>query len=169
MSEMGKISQWRFKLAVHRHHKVVYQMATGLLGDPSEAEDVTQDTFTQYWQKGADVEQAKAWLLRVARNNCLDRLRRSARVDYREHDELPMQTDNRDAPWRLQKDEASFRLHAEIAKLAEPQRSLIILFSLRGMNGQDCARILGISTNQVKVYLHRAKAKLREQLENIDE
>jgi len=49
--------------------------------------------------------------------------------------------------------------------LPEPQRSLLVMFDVHGMDGAACARVLGLNANQVKVYLHRARRKLREQLE----
>ena len=57
------------------------------------------------------------------------------------------------------------RLRRLIDKLPEPQRSLIVLFDVQGMNGAECARILDIDANQVKVYLHRARRRLRLGLE----
>ena len=57
------------------------------------------------------------------------------------------------------------RAHAAIGRLFEPQRSLVILFDLQGLKGEACARVLDINVNQVKVYLHRARRKLRSELE----
>ena len=162
---MGKISHMSYQLVVHRHYRKVYQVANALLNDPSEAEDVTQDTFTKYWEDGHTILNAKHWLLRVTRNECLDRLRKHARVDYMDGEDLPLLADHKDAVWHLSEHERSTRLHKEISRLPEPQRSLIVLFSLRGLSGADCARILELNENQVKVYLHRARTRLREQME----
>lgn len=165
---MGNLPQWKFRLGVERHYRLVYQTAAGLLRDPAEAEDVTQETFTQYWQHGAEAEHTKAWLLRVARNRCLDRLRRRTRIEYREPENLPEPADHRDALVSLELDEMTQRLRCAVASLPEPQRSIVMLFSLQGMSGKDCAQALGLSVNQVKVYLHRARAHLRRQVEQID-
>ena len=165
LTVMGKISQLSYQLVVHRHYRKVYQVANALLSDPAEAEDVTQDAFTKYWEDGDTIRNAKHWLLRVTRNECLDRLRKHARVDYMDTGDLPTAPDRKDAVWQLCENERSSRLHREISRLPEPQRSLIVLFSLRGLSGADCARILDLSVNQVKVYLHRAKTRLREQME----
>jgi RNA polymerase sigma-70 factor (ECF subfamily) len=162
---MGKISQLSYQIVVQRHYRKVFQVANALLNDRAEAEDVTQDTFTKFWQDGDSILNAKHWLLRVTRNECLDRLRKSARVDYVEDDQLPTVADHRDAVWHLHESEQNSRLHRAIANLPEPQRSLIVLFSLRGLSGADCARVLELNENQVKVYLHRARARLRELME----
>lgn len=135
-------------------------MAAGLLGDATEAEDVTQETFTRYWQEGDSVEQPKHWLMRVARNNCIDRIRRASRIQYHDDQALPVPHDDCDAAMQLEHAEQETTLHNAIADLPEPQRSIVILFAIRGMSGADCARVLGLSTNQVKVYLHRARKRL---------
>ena len=49
--------------------------------------------------------------------------------------------------------------------LPEPQRSLLVMFDVQGHDGATCARVLGLNVNQVKVYLHRARRRLREQME----
>ncbi|MGD2168474.1 MAG: sigma-70 family RNA polymerase sigma factor, partial [Gammaproteobacteria bacterium] len=147
---------------------LVYQTAAGLLRDPAEAEDVTQETFTRYWQHGAKAQHTKAWLIRVARNRCLDRLRRAKRVEFRDPEQLPELTEHRDALVSLESDEMTERLRCAVESLPEPQRSIVLLFSLQNMSGKDCAEALGLSVNQVKVYLHRARTRLRERLDRAD-
>ncbi len=156
---------WRFRLAVLRHDRAVYRAARALLRDDREAEDVVQETFLRYWQQGHRVLQPRAWLLRVARNACLDRLRRSGRLVSEEDTQVPEQRDERDPPWHYERDELRERLRGLVARLPEPQRSLIELFDGQGVSGAECAEILGLSLTQVKVYLHRARRRLRAQLE----
>lgn len=160
MSVKGQLPGWKFKLTVLQSYRSVYQMAAGLLGDAMEAEDVTQETFTRYWQEGDSVEQPKHWLMRVARNNCIDRIRKASRIRYHDDQDLPILHDDCDAARQLESAEQEATLQSAIAGLPEPQRSIVILFAIRGISGADCARILGLSTNQVKVYLHRARKRL---------
>jgi RNA polymerase sigma-70 factor (ECF subfamily) len=159
------IAPWRFRLAVFLHHRAVFRVAARLLRDAREAEDVTQDTFLLYWQRGAEVRRPREWLLRVARNACLDRLRRSGRLVSHEPAELPEPAEDCDPAWHYEQDEINERLRALVDTLPEPQRSLIVLFDMQGVDGATCARILELNVNQVKVYLHRARRRLREQLE----
>ena len=166
MGVKGRLPNWKFKLTVLQHYASVYQMSAALLGDEAEAEDVTQETFTRYWQDGDSVERPKHWLLRVARNNCIDRLRRSSRVFYEDEQDLPSLSDGRDAAACLESAEQEEAVRNAIAMLPEPQRSIVIFFGLRGMSGADCAQILDLSTNQVKVYLHRARKRLSEIMED---
>jgi RNA polymerase sigma-70 factor, ECF subfamily len=161
----GVLPAWRFKLAVLLHDRAVYRLAAALLRDAREAEDVTQEVFLSYWQHGADVERPREWLLRVARNAALGRLRKSGRLISYEPDEMPVVSDGRDPEWHYRQHELAGALRKLVDTLPEPQRSLLVMFDVQGFDGATCARVLGLNANQVKVYLHRARRKLREQLE----
>jgi RNA polymerase sigma-70 factor, ECF subfamily len=158
-------SAWRFRLAMLQHHRTVYQVCYGLLRDAAEAEDVTQEAFLRYWQLSSEVRGAKAWLITVARNKCLDRLRSSKRLVNVEPEVFERQPDEHDPEWHARRDETSAHLKQLIDELPEPQKSLIVLFDIQGMTGAECAQILDLNINQVKVYLHRARRRLRLALE----
>src|SRR5262245_60593200 len=83
------MSAWRFRLVVLQHDRAVHRLAAALLRDAREAEDVAQEAFLTYWRKGAGVERPREWLLRVTRNACLERLRRSGRSVSYEQAEIP--------------------------------------------------------------------------------
>ena len=67
--------------------------------------------------------------------------------------------------WHYEQHELAGELRKLVDTLPEPQRSLLVMFDVQGLDGATCARVLGLNANQVKVYLHRARRKLREQLE----
>jgi RNA polymerase sigma-70 factor (ECF subfamily) len=159
------MSAWRFRLVVMQHDRAVYRFAAALLRDRREAEDVVQDVFLSYWQNGARVERPREWLLRVARNACLDRLRKAGRLVSQEQAELPEPSHDRDPAWHYAQRELAADLQKHVDTLPEPQRSLIVLFDVQGVDSATCARVLDLSVNQVKVYLHRARRRLRQQLE----
>jgi RNA polymerase sigma-70 factor (ECF subfamily) len=161
----GDPSAWRFRLAVARHHRAIYRVCYGILGDQYEAEDVTQETFLRYWQLSGEVRGAKAWLVTVARNKCLDRLRSTRRFVDADPEVFEQQTDSRDPEWHASRDESASRLQRLVSGLPEPQRSLVLLFDVEGLTGAECAEALGLNVNQVKVYLHRARRHLRRALE----
>ena len=159
------VSALEFRIAVIRHHRIVYRTACALLGDKHEAEDVAHEAFLRFWQQGGCVRGVREWLLKVVRNACLDRLRRARNtvdVESVSHEYLH---DTHDPAWQLDQMESAAQLRDLISALPEPQRTLIVLFDMHGLDGASCARILGLNRNQVKVYLHRARRRLREQLE----
>ena len=161
-----KPSAMRFRLAVARYHRTIYRVCFGLLKDAHEAEDVTQETFLKYWQLSGEVRGAKAWLITVARNKCLDRLRSARRFVDADPEIFEQQIDDRDPEWHANSDQTRGRLMRLVNRLSEPQRSLILLFDVEGLTGQECAEALGLNVNQVKVYLHRARRQLRSALES---
>jgi RNA polymerase sigma-70 factor (ECF subfamily) len=127
-----------------------------------------QETFMRYWREAGGVERTREWLLRVARNLSLDKLRFAGKWVAEQEDSCLELPDERDPAWHYQRHELKARLDTLIDRLPEPQRSLIVLFDVQGLKGDACARILGISTNQVKVYLHRARRRLRLELERYE-
>jgi RNA polymerase sigma-70 factor (ECF subfamily) len=161
----GPVTGWRYRLAVVQHYRSVYRVAHALLRDAAEAEDVTQETFVRYWQRGAGIERPREWLMKVARNGCLDRLRKTGRNITGAEDDVFERPDDRDPAWHYERRELAAELERAIARLREPQRSLVVLFDVQGMSIAECAQIVGINVNQVKVYLHRARRRLRVELE----
>ena len=159
------LSSLRFKLAVLQYDRAVYRFARTLLRDEREAEDVVQETFLRYWQQGGGVRKPREWLFKVARNACLDRFRKSGRLVSHEQEAPPEPSDDRDPAWHYAQQELETDVQRLLDTLPEPQRSLVVLFDLQGVDGAGCAAILGLSTTQVKVYLHRARRRLRERLE----
>ena len=140
-----------------------WSLASYLLKDPAEAEDVTQEAFIKLWNQRESVprERTKPWLLRVVRNACLDRLRHLQLVTDVDDVQVPspeMLTEQREVGRWLQE---------AIADLKEPQRSLVVLRDVQQMSYAEVATITGLSLDQVKVYLHRARKELRERLAEI--
>jgi RNA polymerase sigma-70 factor, ECF subfamily len=161
----GVMAAWRFRVAVLLHDRAVFRVAAAFLRDTREAEDVTQEVFLRYWQYGETVERPREWLLQVTRNACLSRFRRAGRVTHHDPQDLPELSDGLDPAWHYEQHELRGEIKKLVDTLPEPQRSLLVMFDMQGMDGATCARVLGLNTNQVKVYLHRARRKLREQLE----
>jgi RNA polymerase sigma-70 factor (ECF subfamily) len=98
--------------------------------------------------------------MKVTRNECLDRLRR--RRPEGELDDIAVAEGG--PLMDVQKAELSRWLKLAIGRLKEPYRSLVVLRDVQQHSYKDVARTMELSLSQVKVYLHRARKQLREQL-----
>jgi RNA polymerase sigma-70 factor (ECF subfamily) len=154
-----------FQQWVTQHQNDVWSLSRYLLKDAAEAEDVAQDVFIRLWQHrdSIDGERVRSWIMKVTRNECLDRLRR-----LKPQQELEESIAADGSPLAdLQQAQDSNRLQLAIGQLQEPFRSLVVLRDVRQHSYEDVALTMDMSMSQVKVYLHRARKRLREQLVEI--
>ena len=154
-------------LTDYRDH--VYSLAVRLLGNREDAADVTQDVLVRLWEHSDDLdaEHRKAWTLRVTRNACLDALRRrKTRTRYTPSVDDAVAVSTTPLPDSLTS-ASDVRTHLEHALhlLDEPYRSLIVLREIHDLTYSDIAETLELSMTNVKVYLHRARKRMREVLE----
>jgi RNA polymerase sigma-70 factor (ECF subfamily) len=149
---------------VQAYQDQAWTLARYMLRDPSEAEDVCQESFVKLWhhQDKIEVEKVKPWLMKVVRNGCLDRIRRR-RPEW----ELDAERERDLAPGPLEgleQSETGRDIRAAIEGLKEPYRSLVVLRDVHEHSYEEVAGTLELSMSQVKVYLHRARKQLRERL-----
>lgn len=154
-------------LSDYRNH--VYSLAVRIMGNREDAADVTQDVLVRLWERRNEVEEArrKAWTLRVTRNACLDALRRrQTRSRYTPSSDEEVGTSDTPLPDVLASS-SEVRSHLEHAlhALDEPYRSLIVLREIHDLAYTDIAETLDLSLTNVKVYLHRARKRMRESLQ----
>jgi RNA polymerase sigma-70 factor, ECF subfamily len=157
----------KFRQWVDEYQDQAWTLARYLLKDPAEAEDACQEAFVKLWQNQdrIDPERIRPWLMKVTRNLCLDRLRR--RHPTEEWQEW-QQADQGAGPLQgVQQQELGEWLKHSINGLTEPYRSLVVLRDIHQHSYEDVATVLELSLTQVKVYLHRARKQLREQLAEV--
>tara|TARA_R110000787_G_scaffold71086_3_gene158201 strand:+ start:4779 stop:5321 length:543 start_codon:yes stop_codon:yes gene_type:complete len=147
---------------VNRYSPGVLALATRMLGDRSEAEDVTQDTFIRAWKALPEWEpRAKfsTWLHRVALNLCYDRLRKRRESTMAE---LPEQVDMALRPDdALDQTERVQAVEAAIAALPERQAAALTLCALQDHSQVEAADIMEISVEALESLLARARRTLR--------
>lgn len=157
-----------------RYRASIYRYILRLVGDPARADDLTQETFLRAHQGLDDLKDPAAlegWLYRIATNVCYDRFRR---VEHR-RSALPLVTgDEETVPISdemalrpdqlLEQNDMSDCVLRFLARLPNTQREVILLHDLQGFTGPEIAARLGISLHNVKIRLHRARARLRAAL-----
>jgi RNA polymerase sigma-70 factor (ECF subfamily) len=166
-----------FEELVERYHRPLYHFAYRLLGRAEDAEDAAQDTFIQVYGAlpGARVDiPLRPWLYRIARNRCLDMLKRRRPVPFStlttEDDEPPMADVPATDPLP---DELAERadlqrvLGAAIAALAPAYREVVALRYASDLAFGEIAEVLGMPENSVKTRFQRAKAMLRVTLRDV--
>ena len=147
----------------------VLSLATRMLGDPVEAEDVAQEAMLRVWKQAPRWKPGQArfdtWLHRVGLNLCYDRLRRRRDVLS---DNLPERPDDGPAPDRgLLAMETGLRVQAALIKLPDRQREAIILCHYQEMGNIEAARALDISVEALESLLSRGRRSLRAALADI--
>ena len=161
-----------FRTLVDQHQQRIYSQALYVLADKSDAEDATQEAYERLWSamhdKEFDNESAKAWLLHVVRNICIDKLRRRRPVADAELDEFENEGSYSKPVAQLMTKQLSSWLSTAIERLKEPYRSLIILADLQQRSIKDVARSLDMNENQAKVYIHRGRKQLRGYLQGTE-
>lgn len=154
-------------LADHRHR--IYDFAVRFLGCREDAADVTQEVLVRLWQRGEQIDPArrKAWVLKVTRNACLDLLRKNKTRQAYTPATPSIDDFAHDAPTPDRLAESSdFRVFLEhaIEQLDEPYRSLVVLREIHGLSYKELAETLDLPLSTTKVYLHRARKRLRSTL-----
>lgn len=141
-----------------------YRLAASLLRNGPESEDVAQDVMLRLWTRRArlaEVDNLEAFALRAARNAALDRMRhsswRTGDVDaLYDHATAEIGPDA-----RAEQREAIDAVFASMSDLPEVQRAILHLREVEQLSYDEIAAALDLSAAQVKVYLHRARKRVR--------
>jgi len=148
------------------HVDRVYRLAYRVTGDETLAQDVTQDTFVRAFERlhefrGESV--LSTWLYAIANSVALNTLRKVKRIRTREldieHGEVVT-----GAPVRAEPD-LKEKLHRAIDALPEKYRVVFLMHDVEGFKHHEIAKMLGTQVGTAKAQLSRARAKLREALE----
>lgn len=154
-----------------RYWDAICRFCESFLSSRAEAEDVAQDTFAVLTSEDKLPEGAvRPWLYKVARNRCLDILRRHQRSPTHNRPirtgfdaALPSSGPATKAA-RLERHEL---IRAIISGMPEEYRSVLILKFYEGLSREEMATALGVSEQTVKGRLVRASEYLEEQLRQI--
>ena len=159
---------------LREHRDRVYSVAFYSLRDADDAADITQETFLRLWRFKGNLTsgQAKAWLLRVCHNLCIDQARRRKTVrtyfgvaDSDAVESLKYSDEHgADPTLKLQQQQQQASLLESMEILPDETRSIMMLHYFQDMKIQDIALMLGLKVSTIKVRLHRARKTLKKQL-----
>ena len=156
-------------LLFEKYSRPLLRFTDRMLGNRSEAEEVTQEVFVKMISK---VEQydgrasVASWLFAIASNACRDRLRRSTRrpmVSLEAVAESVSPGTSADA--RLAEEERRLAVRRALSKLSDEQREALVLARYHDMPYAEIARTLKISEGAVKTRIFRAMETLKETFE----
>jgi RNA polymerase sigma-70 factor (ECF subfamily) len=168
MKRIGGGDQRAYRGMVDLYLVSITRFAERILGNRGEAEEVAQETFLALWTQAAGwkpTAKPKTWLYRIARNQCIDRLRKR-HPDA--GDDLDQQTNAADRPSsELVRRETAAQIERALATLPERQRVAITLVHYEGLDGTEACEVLEISLTALESLLARGRRSLRERLRDL--
>jgi RNA polymerase sigma-70 factor, ECF subfamily len=165
MARIGRGDRAAFAILSRRYAAVCVALATRVLGNRTEADDVAQEALLRVWTNAPrwqPVAKFRTWLTRIVINLCLDRKRRAPWIALEAAGQL---TDPaRDPAAQYERDERERLLAGAIGQLPIRQRAAIVLVYREGMSHAEAAEILDTSVSAVETLLARGKTALRRAL-----
>lgn len=167
-----------FEALVEKYKQPVMNLVYRTLPDATEAEDLAQHVFLQVYKSAHRYEVSakfSTWIFTIARNLCLNEIRRRSRHPADSLDEPS--SENEDQPMRqiedartfsppdaLLQDELERMVELALAQLPEKQRTALLLCRQQELSYEEMADVLGCSLSATKSLIHRARETLKQQL-----
>ena len=142
-----------------------------ILGDRSEAEDVLQEVYVTVWRKAADFDAGRSspmtWLIAIARNRAIDRLRATRQTRRAEPIEIAsdLADDAPAADAALETSQDHARLHGCLGELAAREQAALRGAFFDGNTYEDLAARMKVPLGTMKSLIRRAMIKLKACLE----
>lgn len=171
----------RFHEEALPHRDAVQAFARRLTGDPTEADDLTQETFLKAWRSWLQFTpgtSCRSWLFTICRNHFLRTRERRVRhrdLILRETMGGPARfSGSRVLPQPIRGPEAEFHqgfieapVRRALADLPKGYRDAVVLSDLRGMSYQEVADTLDVPVGTIRSRLSRGRRQLRARLEHL--
>ena len=150
----------------------LYRLALRITLNTAEAEDIVQETLIKVWNKRDSwdqIDNIEAFCFTVCRNLSLDSIKRHDNQNKTLDDKGSDQIDTSNDPFRqtIVNDQMDM-VRQIVDSLPEKQRSCIQLRDFEGKTYKDIALILGITEEQVKVNIFRARQAIKQRYEKLD-
>lgn len=147
-----------------------FKLAMGYFKNEFAAKDLVQDVAIKVWEKRREWEQIEnfpAWCMRIARNRCLDLLKKEKRTILSISDNYYDTTDDSPNPQEvLEGKDSKHQIKKLFNCIEEPQRTILMLREIELNTYKEIAEVMNLSIEQVKVNIYRGRQKLKKILEN---
>lgn len=162
-----------FEALMRRYNQRVFRASRAILRDDAEAEEVAQEAWVRAYQHLRQFEGRSSfstWLTRIAVHEALRRAgrrRKTEEIDAMEEsrkDALPQLSAAGTPEESASVSEARTLLETSIDSLPDLYREIFVLRDVEEMSTTEAAETLGISEENVKTRLHRARAMLRKEI-----
>lgn len=165
-----------FEEEIIPHLDAMYNFALRLTSDPSDAEDLVQDTivkafrFFSSYEKGTN---AKAWLFRILKNSYINNYRKQSKqpnqVDYDEVSTFyetirAERTDTSDLEDKMFRDLIDDDISSALEELPEDFRTVVLLCDIEDFTYEEIANMLDVPIGTIRSRLHRGRNLLKAQL-----
>lgn len=153
-----------FNTCVDQYSDNLYRFILKHIKDADVAKDIVQDTYEKVWRKVNDIEStnAKSYLFTAAHHTLIDYTRKAKKQgDYTEAVEQKLKHNN-------QYSDIKEVLNSALDKLPEIQKSVVLLRDYEGYDYAEIGKITGLNESQVKVYIFRARATLKNYIGNLE-
>ncbi|WNG27290.1 sigma-70 family RNA polymerase sigma factor [Cystobacter fuscus] len=158
-----------FESLVRGMQRPVYGLALRLLGNEAEASEVSQEAFLRAYQHLHKYDESRPfdlWVMAIARNLCMDLLRRRGKVRTEEIE--PMKEVLASGEASLEEGAIARQerqsLEAALATLSAEDREVLALYYVQKRTTKEIAQVLGCAPGTIMARLFRAREKLRKKM-----
>ena len=164
LTETASLKKTEYTNVIHAHQVSLYRFALNFLGSSEDARDIVQDVFEKLWLNvdRIDQDKVKSWLFTCTHNAMLNFIKRRARVDYMHSIHLhgASHMDSHEF-------ESNEIIEQTVGILPPLQKSILLMRDLEGYSYEEIGVMLELNPSQVKVYLFRARLKVKNQLKTV--
>jgi RNA polymerase sigma-70 factor (ECF subfamily) len=168
-----------FTQLLNRHKRLAYQLALGIVKNPTEADDLVQESFIKAFASLARYNPQYAfttWLCKIVSNHCLDHLRRKKIRACSLDEPLPGRSGgikreipdwSRNPEWLLVRKQRTLSIDQAIDSLPPRYKKVIVLRHKEDRSYEEIAEILNIPLGTVKAQIFRARELLKKRLKGL--
>lgn len=155
------MTEKEYNLCVDNFGDSVFRFLIKNIKDSDSAKDILQDTFTKLWEKKSDVDffKAKSYIFTTAYHTMINNIRYDSQKDGLTGNQSFEKNGYNDI---------NEVLNRALERLPEVQKAAILLRDYEGYAYKEIGEILSLTQEQVKIYIFRARVKLKEYIGSID-